>query len=301
LDLHHLRYFVAVAERLHFSEAAEFVHVSQPGLSQQIKALEEELGVLLLDRTKRTVTLTEAGKYFLEEAKLTLEHAERAMAVARKVSRGELGTVRIGHVHSIPFSGLLTKLTSTFGRYAPDIHLEFVEGYPVDLLAGIVERDLDLGFIRLPHEDVPPEIAIQTVFQEKILLALRGDHWLAKKKEIRCADLSSQNFILYQTRDGASPLDSHRKAIAEKGAFRLEALQMASDFITLIGLVAAGSGVALVPEWFHFMKVPSVVFRSLADIELVSELAVAYRRDERSPAVSRFVADLSTGNFDRQK
>jgi len=163
LDLHHLRYFVAVAERLHFAEAAEFVHVSQPGLSQKIKALEEELGVLLLDRTKRKVTLTEAGKYFLEEAKLTLEHAERAMAVARKVSRGKLGTVRIGHVHSIPFSGLLTKLTSAFHRYAPGIHLEFVEGDAIDLLASIMERDLDLGFIRLPHEDVPSEIAIQTV------------------------------------------------------------------------------------------------------------------------------------------
>jgi hypothetical protein len=116
-----------------------FVHVSQLGLSQQIKALEEELGVLLLDRTKRSVTLTEAGKYFLEEAKRSLEHAERAKAVARKVSRGELGTVRIGHVPSIPFGGLLTKLTSAFHRYAPDIHLEFVEGDPVDLLAGIME------------------------------------------------------------------------------------------------------------------------------------------------------------------
>ena len=102
---------------------------------------------------------------------LTLEHAERARALARKVSRGKLGTVRIGHVHSIPFSGLLTKLRSAFGRHAPDIHLEFVEGDAVDLMASIVERDLDLGFIRLPHEDVPSEIAIQTVFQEKILLA----------------------------------------------------------------------------------------------------------------------------------
>jgi DNA-binding transcriptional LysR family regulator len=212
VDLRHLRYFVAVAERLHFSAAAEFVHVSQPGLSQQIKALEEEVGVLLLDRTKRTVTLIEAGKYFLEEAKLTLEHAERAIAVARKVSRGELGTVRIGHVHSIPFSGILTKLTSAFGRYGPDIHLEFVEGDPVDLLASIMERDLDLGFIRLPHENVPPEIAIRTVFQEKVLLALRDDHRLAKKKEIRCADLSGQNFISYYRKDGKSPLDGHRKA-----------------------------------------------------------------------------------------
>jgi DNA-binding transcriptional LysR family regulator len=301
LDLHHLRYFVAVAERLHFGEAAEFVHVSQPGLSQQIKALEEELGVLLLDRTKRTVTLAEAGKYFLEEAKLTLEHAERAIAVARKVSRGTLGTVRIGHVHSIPFTGLLTKLTSAFGRYAPDIHLEFLEGDSVDVLDSIMERDLDLGFIRLPHEDVPSEIAFQTVFQERILLALRADHWLAKKKEIRCADLSGQNFILYYRRDGKSPLDGPRKAIAEKGAFRLDAVQKAQSITIVIGLVAAGSGVALVPESLHYMKVPSVVFRLLADIELVSELAVAYRRDERSAVVRWFLADLSTGHFDRQK
>ena len=255
----------------------------------------------MLDRTKRTVTLTEAGEYFLEEAKLSLEHAERAKAVARKVSRGELGTVRIGHVHSTPFSGLLTKLTSAFRRYAPDIHLEFVEGDPVELMASIVERDLDLGFIRLPHEDVPSEIAIQTVFQEKILLALRDDHWLAQKKKIRCADLSGENFILYHRRDGKSPLDGHRKAIAEKGGFRLDAVHKAQSIIIVIGLVAAGSGVALVPESLHYMNVPSVVFRPLADIELISELAVAYRRDERSPAVSWFLADLSTGNFDRQK
>ena len=183
-----------------------FLQRSEEG-QQGIASLESGDG---LDRTKRTVTLTEAGKYFLGKAKLTLEHAERAIAVARKVSRGKLGTVRIGHVHSIPFSGLLTKLTSTFGRYAPDIHLEFVEGDPLDLIARIMERDLDLGFIRLPHEDVPSEIAIQTVFQEKILLALREDHWLAKKKEIRCADLSGQNFILYQRRDGTSPLEGHR-------------------------------------------------------------------------------------------
>jgi len=299
--LHHLRYFVAVAERLHFAEAAEFVHVSQPGLSQQIKALEEELGVLLLDRTKRKVTLTEAGEYFLEEAKLSLQHAERAIAVARQVSRGKLGTVRIGHVHSIPFSGLLTKLASAFHKHGPDIHLEFVEGDPVDLLAGIMERDLDLGFIRLPHEDVPSEIAIRTVRKEKLLLALRDDHWLAKKKEIRCADLNGQNFILYQRRDGKSPLDGHRKAIAEKGAFRLGAVQKAQSITIVIGLVAAGSGVALVPESLHHMTVPSVVFRPLADVELVSELAVAYRRDARSPAVSWFLADLSTGNFDREK
>jgi DNA-binding transcriptional LysR family regulator len=296
-----MRYFAAVAERLHFGEAADFVHVSQPGLSQQIKTLEEELGVLLLDRTKRTVTLTEAGKYFLEEAKLSLEHAERAKAVVRKVSRGKLGKVRIGHVHSIPFTGLLTKLTSAFRRCAPDIHLDFTEGDPVDLMARIVERELDLGFIRLPYEGVPPEIAIKTVFQEKILVALREDHWLAKKQKIPCAALGGERLILYYRRDGKSPQEDHVKAIAEKGAFSSEVSEKAQSITTIIGLVAAGLGVAIVPESLHYMNVPSVVFRPLADIELVSELAVAYRRDERSPAVSWFLADLSSETLHRKK
>jgi DNA-binding transcriptional LysR family regulator len=295
MDLHHLRYFVAVAERLNFGEAAEFVHVSQPGLSQQIKALEEEVGVLLLDRTKRSVTLTEAGKYFLAEAKLSLEHAERAIAVARKVSRGKLGKVRIGHVQSIPFSGLLTRLTSVFHRYVPDIHLEFVEGDPVDLLARILEGELDLGFIRLPHEGVPSEIAVRTILQEKVVVALREDHWLAKKKKIRCADLAGERFIRYYRKDGKSPLDEHQKAIAEKGGFRLQVSQEVQSVPTIIGLVAAGSGVAVVAESFRHINVPSVVFLPLVDLGLVSEIGVAYRRDERSPAVSWFLADLGTG------
>lgn len=301
MDLRQLRYFVAVAERLHFAAAAEFVHVSQPGLSQQIKSLEEELGVLLLDRTKRTVNLTEAGKYFLEEAKLSLEHAERAKAIARKVYRGKLGKVRIGHVHSIPFSGFLATLTSAFRRCAPDIHLEFEEGDPVNLMASIMERELDLGFIRLPHEGVPSEIASKTIFQEKILLALREDHPLAQKKNIRCSDVGGEHLIWYCRRDGKSPLDDHLKAIAEKGAFRPKVSQKTESVTTIIGLVAAGSGVAIVPESLHYMNVPSVVFRFLADIELVSEVAVAYLRDERSPAVSWFLADLSTKLLDRKK
>lgn len=294
MDLRKMRYFVAVAQRLHFAEAAELVHISQPGLSQQIKLLEQELGVLLFCRTKRTVALTEAGKYFLEEAKLSIEHAERAKAVARKVSRGKLGQVRIGHVHSIPFSGLVTKVTCAFSRYTPDIHLELLEGDPVDLIASIKERELDLAFIRLPREGIPSEVTISTIYQEKSVLALRDDHWLAQKARIQCVDLRSEQFIAYQSRDGQSPLDGHRTAIAEKGGFRPNVSQRAPSITMVVALVAAGSSIAIVPESLHYMNVPSVVFRPLADIDLVSEVAVAYRRDERSVAVRRFLAGLST-------
>jgi DNA-binding transcriptional LysR family regulator len=293
MDLHHLRYFVAVAERLHFAEAAEFVHVSQPGLSQQIKALEEEVGVLLLKRTKRTVALTEPGKYFLEEAKLTLEHAERAKIVAQKVARGKLGTIRIGYVHSVPFSGLLAKLASVFRKSAAGIHLEFAEMDACSQMTRIVEGELDLGFIRLPLENVPSGIALKTVMVEKMLLALNKDHALARKKKVASADLRNEQLVLYSRPDGKSALDAHVHAIAVKGGFDPNVAQKAEKLTAIVGLVAGGSGIAIVPESLRYMHVPSVVFRPLADIDRVSELALAYRRDERSPAVSLFLAKLS--------
>ena len=295
MDLHQLRYFVAVAERLHFAVAAESVHVSQPGLSQQIKALEEEVGVLLLERTKRTVALTEAGKYFLEEAKLTLEHAERAKAVAQKVARGKLGTVRIGYVHSVPFSGQLADLASLFRSWSAGIHLEFAEGWASDQMSRLVKGELDLGFIRLPVEGVPPEIVVTTVMEQIILVALNKDHALAKKKKILCAELKNEQLVLFSTPEGKSVLDCHIKAIAKKGDFDLQVAQTAEKLSVIIGLVAGGSGIAIVPESLRYMRVPSVVFRSLADIQLVSELAVAYRRDERSPAVNFVLTKLREG------
>ena len=297
MDLHQLRYFVAVAERLHFAEAAESVHVSQPGLSQQIKALEEELGVLLLERTKRTVALTEAGKYFLEEAKLTLEHAERAKVVAQKVARGKLGTIRIGYVHSVPFSGLLANLASVFRKCAAEVHLEFAEGESSNQMSRLVEGGLDLGFIRLPLEDVPSEIVVTTVMREKILVALNKDHALAKKKKIVCAELKDEQLVLYARPDGKSALDDHVKAIAQKGGFDLRVAQTAEKLTAIIGLVAGGSGIAIVPESLRYMHVPSVVFRPLADIQRISELAVACRRDEHSPAVNFLLTKLREGGL----
>jgi DNA-binding transcriptional LysR family regulator len=184
-------------------------YVSQPGLSQQIKALEEEVGALLLERTKRTVALTEAGKYFLEEAKLTLEHAERAKAGAQQVAGGKLGTVRIGYVHSVAFSGQLAELASLFRSWSAGIHLEFGESWGSDQMSRLVKGELDLGFIRLPLEGVPPEIAITTLMQQKILVALNKHRALAKKKRTLCAELKNEQLVLFLRPDGKSVLDDH--------------------------------------------------------------------------------------------
>ena len=299
MDFHQLRYFVAVAERLHFGEAAESVHVSQPGLSQQIKALEEEVGVLLLERTKRTVALTEAGKYFLEEARLTLD-APTSQSRCPKVARGKLGTVRIGYVHSVPFSGLLANLALLFPSCATGVHLEFAEGDSTSQMSRLVEGELDLGFVRLPPAVVPPEIVITTVMVEKILVALNKDHALAKKKKILCAELKNERLVLCSRPDGKSTLDDHVNAIAKQGGFDLHVAQTAEKLSAIIGLVAGGSGISIVPESLRYMRVPSVVFRPLADIQLVSELAVAHRRDQRSPAVNFLLTRLGEGALYRK-
>ena len=261
---------------------------------EQIKTL-EEVGVLLLQRTKRTVALTEAGKYFLEEAKLTLEHAERAKVVAQKVARGELGTVRIGYLHSVPFSGQLANLASLARRWAPGVHLEFAEGNSSEQMRRLVEGELDLGFVRLPLNEVPPQIVTTTVMEQKILVALNKEHALAKKRKIQCAELKNEQLVLLSGPDAKSALDDHAKAIAEKGGFDLQAAQTAEKLSVIIGLVAGGSGIAIVPESLRYMHVPSVVFRPLADIQRVSQLAVAYRRDERSPAVNLVLTKLREG------
>jgi DNA-binding transcriptional LysR family regulator len=173
--------------------------------------------------------------------------------------------------------------------------LKFAEGNSSDQMSRLVEGELDLGFVRLPLKEVPPEIVITTVMEQKILVALNKDHALAKKKKILCGELKNEKLVLLSGPDAKSALDNHVKAIANKGGFDLQVAQTAEKLSVIIGLVAGGSGIAMVPESLRYMHVPSVVFRPLADIQRVSELAVAYRRDERSQAVNLVLTKLREG------
>jgi DNA-binding transcriptional LysR family regulator len=151
MELRHLRYFVALAEELHFARAAELLHMTQPALSHQIKALEDELGVRLFNRTKQEVKLTEPGAYFLAEAQLTLKQAERARAVAQRVARGQLGIVRIGYVPSLPFSGILSQIASEFRQNATEIQFVLEEMFAQEQLIKIAAGKLDVGIVGAGH------------------------------------------------------------------------------------------------------------------------------------------------------
>src|SRR5438270_3418464 len=150
MELRHLRYFMAVAEELHFSRAAERLHISPPSLTQQIQSLEQELGARLFLRTKREVKLTDAGARFLEEARTTLRHAQRAQVVARRAARGEMGRVEIGFVSSAACAGLLTASVPAYRDAYPLVELSMRKMETAKQIEQLTGSRLDIGFLRPP-------------------------------------------------------------------------------------------------------------------------------------------------------
>jgi DNA-binding transcriptional LysR family regulator len=292
MELRHVRCFVALAEHLHFVHAAELLHMTQPALSQQIKALEDELGVKLFDRRKREVLLTEAGSYFLQEALLTLKHAERAQDIAKRVARGQLGSLRIGYSLSVPFTGILSRVASEFRQHAPGLQLLLEEMLGSEQMIRIAAGTLDAGIIRLPLEHELPHLETKVLMKERMVIAIREDHPAARLEEIPVAELRNESFIVWR---GIQPnaLNGHLVALAQEGHFALHFGQTAPTPAAMIALVAGGAGVALVPESLHNMNLPSVCFRPLADLERISEIAVCYRSDETSLAVWKFLKMLN--------
>jgi DNA-binding transcriptional LysR family regulator len=292
MELRHIRYFVALAEQLHFARAAELLHMTQPALSHQIKALEDELGVRLFNRTKREVTLTEPGAYFLAEAQLTLKQAERARAVAQRVARGQLGIVRIGYVPSLPFSGILSQIASEFRQNATEIQFVLEEMFAQEQLIKIAAGKLDVGLLRLPVEHPLPHLETKVLIKERMVIAIREDHPVARMKEISVADLRNEAFIVWRG-EQAITMHEHVLALVQEGGFPLRVAQSAPSLTTMIALVAGGAGIAYVPESLGNMNVPLVCFRPLVDLERISEIAVCYRSEENSLVVWKLLKILN--------
>lgn len=186
MELRHLRYFVAVAEELNFSRAAEKLHIAQPPLSQQIQDLEAELGVQLFERTKRRVQLTEAGKVFLEEVKKVFEQVNQAIKVAQKTSRGEVGKLAIAFNSSATYS-VLPKLLYEFRQRCPDIELILQELTTNQQLEKLSQNQIDLGLLYLPVNK--KELKVISLLKESLTIALSANHPLANRSEIAIADL----------------------------------------------------------------------------------------------------------------
>ena len=290
MELRHLRYAIAVADELHFARAARRLHIAQPPLSQQIKALEDELGVRLFDRSHRRVALTDAGRAFIAEAKKTIASAEHAAEAARRAARGELGRLAIGYVASVAYE-LLPAIIRAFRKRAPDVSLSLAELGSAEQSRALAAGTLDVGLVRRPPP-VEPGLTGTVVRKEPIVVALPRDHALATLRVLRVRDLQREPFVIFPVRPRPSWADVAID-LCRRAGFEPRIAQEAVEMAPALSLVAAGMGVALVPGPMRAMRLPGVVFRPLTPAP-TSELVLVRRAEPPSEVLARFLEVVAT-------
>lgn len=295
MELRHLRYALAIADELHFGRAAARLHIAQPPLSQQIKQLEDEIGVRLFDRSHRRVRLTDAGAAFMAEARRTLASAERAADAARRAARGEVGRLAIGYVSSAAYQ-LLPALVRAFRRRAPDVTLALEEMSSSEQSRALAARALDLGIVRRPPP-VEPGLAGTVVRREPTVLALPRDHALAPRRTLRLRELAREPFVVFPARPRPSWADV-AVDLCRRAGFEPRIVQEAIEMASALSLVAAGIGIALVPASVRAVRRPGVVFRAIAPAP-ISELMLVRRAEPPSELVSRFLEILPAAELTR--
>jgi DNA-binding transcriptional LysR family regulator len=290
MELRHLRYFVGVAEELHFARAAAHLGISQPPLSQQIRALEDELGVRLLDRSSRRVSLTPAGRLFLEEARIVLQRAERAMTVARRAARGEVGQLAIGFNAAAPFVPQIAEGIAEYRRRYPEVKLVLTEAAGPSQIEAIEDHVLDIGFVRGARMPSLPAGATATaLLRERLFVAMPPDHPLAAKSGVRLRDLADQPMLIYSNERGRSFTHNLLGILRKAGVEPLVA-QTVSEVSSLFGLAAAGVGLAVLAESICSLQSAKLTYRPLLDDAAVMTLWMIYRSADPTLPCQNFVA-----------
>ena len=288
MELRHLRYFVAVAREGHITRAAEKLRMQQPPLSQQIKALEREIGAPLFLRHPRGVSLTDAGHSFLADAESVLAEVDRAAARARRTARGEVGRIAVGFTTSAPFHPLVARAIREFRATRPDVSFVLEETGSAELLAGLREERLDIAFIRSGLADTAA-LTVHALLQEDMVAALPARHRLGRRPNLTLKDLAAETFILYRRPDGRGLYDVIVAACSAAG-FSPHVGQEAPRIISTLNLVAAGLGITIVPASLSRLPLEGVTYRPLKGRPAVKvPLNLACRADERSAATLSFV------------
>lgn len=294
MELRHLRYFVAVAEELHFGRAAERLHLAQQPLSRQIRNLEAELDVVLFYRTKRTVQLTQAGQAFLPEARKTLAQAKQAAAIAQRVSRGEAGHLRVGFTGPMLNRVLPTLVRQLTHRY-PDIHLDLQRLTTAQQVSAILHEEIHVGLLHPPIETL--EIEQDIIYQEPLVAALPDRHPLAQDapQPLMVKHLAHEPFILFPRPIGPVLYDAIVGFCQHRG-FTPHVVQEAFPQQTILGLVAAGLGVSLIHASVQQIQQQGMVTRPLVEPTPMLSSAIAWHSHIMHPVVPqlrKLVKDFS--------
>ncbi|VIO72392.1 HTH-type transcriptional regulator BenM [Bradyrhizobium ivorense] len=297
LSLRQLQQFLAVADSMSFRQAADRLNMAQPPLTAAIRQMEEQLGVRLLERTNRITGLTAAGQVLRDEARRTIAQAERTIALTRRAGAGLTGSLRIGFV-ATAVRHIVPTLIANFRDTHPDVALELMEAPSARQVAALLDDRLDLGIVALPlPTGAEREIATRTVLRSELVAALPERHALAREPTapLALAALAHEPWILFPANEGPGLHDRIVGACAAAG-FAPEVAQRAVQMETIVGLVAAGLGVALVPALFKTTGWSSVVFRAIDGTPVPYEVALAWRRNDGSAALAALLASYAARN-----
>lgn len=290
IELRHLRYFLAVAEELHFGRAAARLHMAQPPLSQQIRQLEAELGFKLFHRTRRQVELTTAGHSFLADCQGILQQLDRAIQRGQQINRGELGQLSIGFVSSATYN-VLPSILRTVRQTLPEVTLTLRELTTDQQLADLQAGRLDVGFVRPPVDLAT--FATLTVLREPLAVALASTHPLAASAAVSVRSLVHEPFILFP-RPLAPGLYDQIIGLCQQADFSPAVAQEAVQMQTIISLVAAEIGIAIVPQSLENLQRTGVVYRPLREPTPPATIALIWPEQGRSPTLQRFLQIVQT-------
>ena len=284
VELRHLRYFIAVAEELHFGRAATRLHMAQPPLSQAIRRLEDAVGSPLLARTSRSVRLTPAGTAFLDRARRTVRMVQDDIEEARTIGAGEMGRLNVGFVGS----GMLTALPDILSRYVatyPRVQLQLHESFTARVMDGLLAGEVDAGIVRDAEPD--DRLVATPLFSEPFVAVVPVDHPCAAQPSMSVAALAGTPFV-YPPRAAGARAFEKPLALCEEHGFRPRVAHEASHWLTILRLVGAGLGVSIAPACVRYISPPGVACVPLPESRVVSELELVHRVGEDRPMVHAF-------------
>ena len=297
MELRHLRYFLAVAESLHFGRAAQRLRIAQPSLSHQIRQLESELQTKLFERSKKRVTLTQSGQLFLEESRLILEHADRAALTARTGKRRETGQVRVGFDYWIDWTKL-GEAVRRFDKAHPTVHVQLFSMSSAQQIAALHEARIDVGLVRPPVTD--PRLSSEDLLAESFVLALAENHRLAAHKRIALTSLRDERFITAERESLPALYDLTFRLFHDAGF--MPKVRHEVDYPGMVlGLVAAGVGISLVPLSASRIPYTGVRFVRLQRSPPILETTVVWRREDVPPILSAFLQAMRDVSSSRRR
>ena len=287
MELRHLRYFVTVAEELHFGRAARRLHMSQQPLSRQVRNLEEELAVQLFFRTKRTVRLTPAGAAFLREAQKVIDQANYAVSIVRRVSKGESGLFRVGF-SGLVLNGVMPAIVRQFREQFPDVHLELTRIQTNEQVKALVEGEIHAGLLHPPMDTA--SLSYEVIYKEPLIAIFSETHPLAKDAPlpISIKAFIQEPIVIFPRKIGPVLYDSIIHFF-QKAGFSPNIAQEAFPQRTILGLVAAGMGSTLIHASAWQIRQQGIVTRQLVEQTPVVQTAIAWPTDTMHPALPHFL------------